>query len=103
MVIVFVLPATLLLSLLFSLGKMSTSNELISMIGAGRSVMRVLRPLFLVGLLCVLVSLVFKYEWGPNSVGYKESLLALIKQERLDKKNKKTGSRDAAKVAKLGL
>jgi len=102
MVIVFVLPATLLLSLLFSLGKMSTSNELISMIGAGRSVMRVLRPLFLVGLLCVLVSLVFKYEWGPNSVGYKESLLALIKQERLDKKNKKTGSRDAAKVAKLG-
>ncbi len=102
--VVFVLPATLLLSLLYSLSKMSTSNELISMIGSGRSVMRVLRPLFMIGMFCALVALVFKYEWAPNSIGYKESLLALIKQDRLDERNKrKRRDKDEAnKIAKLG-
>ncbi|NNE93728.1 MAG: YjgP/YjgQ family permease [Verrucomicrobiales bacterium] len=101
-IIVFVLPATLLLSLLYSLSRMSTSNEFISMLGSGRSVLRVLRPLFLIGLYCTLISLVFKYEWAPNAVGYKESLLVAIQQERRDGGKKKRMSKSAGEIAKVG-
>jgi lipopolysaccharide export system permease protein len=64
-VILFVLPVTLLLSLLYSLSRMSASNELISMLGTGRSMMRVLYPLFIIGLYCSLVCLVSNTT-GPH-------------------------------------
>ncbi|MCB1231284.1 MAG: LptF/LptG family permease [Verrucomicrobiae bacterium] len=84
--ILFVMPVTLLLSLLYSLSRMSKSNEIISMLGAGRSVMRVLRPLFVFGLYASLICLVFKYEWAPRSAGYKQGMLEQIDLERSDKK-----------------
>ena len=77
-VILFVLPVTLLLSLLYSLSRMSASNELISMLGAGRSMMLVLRPLFIIGLYSSLICLVFKYHWAPKSEGTKEALLQAV-------------------------
>lgn len=100
-VILFVLPVTLLLSLLYSLSRMSAANELISMLGAGRSMMRVLRPLFIIGLYCSLVCLVFKYHWAPRSEGTKKALLQSIhdgefKEQQSSKKKKKT------RWAKLG-
>jgi len=94
-VILFVLPVTLLLSLLYSLSRMSASNELISMLGAGRSMMMVLRPLFIIGLYCSLICLVFKYHWAPKSEGTKEALLQAVhdgeftEQKRGAKKKKK--------------
>jgi LPS export ABC transporter permease LptG len=100
-VILFVLPVTLLLSLLYSLSRMSASNELISMLGTGRSMMRVLYPLFIIGLYCSLVCLVFKYHWAPRSEGTKESLLQAIHdgefKEEEHGKNKKSN-----RWAKLG-
>lgn len=41
-------PVGLLLALLYSLSKLSRSNEIISMLTAGRSVLRILAPLFIV-------------------------------------------------------
>ena len=79
--VLFVMPVTLLLSLLYSLSRMSKSNEIISMLGAGRSMMRVLRPLFICGIYASLICLVFKYEWAPRSEGYKEALLDQIREE----------------------
>lgn len=81
-VVLFVMPIVLLLSSLFALSNMSKSNELISMIGAGRSVLRILTPLLFLGLYCSGVCLAFKYEWAPNSVGYKEAMMVTAMQER---------------------
>ncbi len=86
--ILFVMPVTLLLSLLYALSRMSKSNEIISMLGAGRSTMRVLRPLFVFGLYASLICLVFKYEWAPRSEGYKEAMKEQIRLENEDKKSK---------------
>lgn len=74
-VILFVLPIAVLLSGLSALSKLSKSNELITMIGAGRSVFRILTPIFIIGTYCSLIGLAFKYEWAPVSVGYKEALV----------------------------
>ncbi|HET6406322.1 MAG TPA: LptF/LptG family permease, partial [Chthoniobacteraceae bacterium] len=51
-IIVIVLPVGLLLALLFSLSRMSRTNELIAQLTAGRSIYRILLPLFGVGLIC---------------------------------------------------
>ena len=48
-ILVILLPVALLLALLFSLGRMSRSNEIVSMLTAGVSLPRVLAPLLLVG------------------------------------------------------
>lgn len=86
-VILFVMPIAVLLSGLASLSKLSKSNELISMIGAGRSVFRILIPIFVAGIYASLISLAFKYEWAPSSVGYKEAVMetALRKIEAEEK------------------
>lgn len=86
-VILFVMPIAVLLSGLFAMSKMSKSNELISMIGSGRSVLRILAPLIVVGVYASLIGLAFKYEWAPASVGYKEAILETAKRETLVKKN----------------
>lgn len=80
-VVLFVMPIVMLLSGLSALSKMSKSNELISMIGAGRSVFRILAPVFIVGVYASLICLAFKYEWAPRSVGYKEAMLQTLGEE----------------------
>lgn len=86
-VILFVMPIAILLSALFSLSKMSKTNEFISMVGSGRSVVRILAPIFIIGAYSSLISLAFKYEWAPSSVGYKEALIETANQERYALKN----------------
>lgn len=80
-VILFVMPIAVLFSGLFAMGKMSKSNELISMIGSGRSVVRILAPLIVVGAYISVVGIAFKYEWAPASVGYKEAILETAVKE----------------------
>jgi lipopolysaccharide export system permease protein len=48
-VLLLALPISILLALLFCCSRMSRSNEIISMLSSGRSLGRVLLPLFLVG------------------------------------------------------
>jgi lipopolysaccharide export system permease protein len=80
--ILFVMPIATLLSGLFSMSKMSKSNEFISMIGAGRSVPRILAPLFIAGAYVSLIGLAFKYQWAPASVGYTEAIIETAKREQ---------------------
>lgn len=88
-IVTFVLPVGLLLALLFSLSRMSRTNELIAQLTAGRSVFRILFPLFGVGLLCTAVLAYLNYELAPHAESVKEMALEQIK------KGRKKAERDA--------
>ena len=66
-VLVILLPVSLLLSLLFSLGRMSRSNEIVSMLTAGVSVPRVVFPLLLIGLLTTGVTQALNYSLAAHA------------------------------------
>ena len=78
--VVLCLPIALLLALLYSLAAMSRSNEIISMIGAGLSVTRILVPLIVVGLVLTAVTTYFNYEQGPHATAAKQLMLRDIKR-----------------------
>tara|TARA_R110002096_G_scaffold16106_19_gene55069 strand:+ start:6114 stop:7712 length:1599 start_codon:yes stop_codon:yes gene_type:complete len=102
-IVLLVLPITLLLSLLFSLGKMSKSNELISMLGAGLSMGRVLKPLFVAGFYCTLLCIVLNYDWAPRAEAHKEGILNRLQDALNDKEKgrerKKSGEDEWAALA----
>src|SRR5260370_2553382 len=66
-VFVILLPVSLLLALLFVLGRMSRSNEIVSLLTAGVSIPRVLAPLFGMGLLTVAGSFALNYPLAPTA------------------------------------
>ena len=73
-------PFALLLAMLFSLGKLSRSQEIVSMIQTGRGLVRLILPLACVGLLASLLCLGFNYQWAPWAEGYKESIIEKAKE-----------------------
>jgi lipopolysaccharide export system permease protein len=75
-VFIILLPVSLLLSLLFSLGRMSRANEIVSMLTAGVSLPRVLRPLIGMGLLTVAASMALNYSLAPHAELARKTLLA---------------------------
>ena len=75
-ILVILLPVALLLGLLFALGRMSRSNEIVSMLTAGVSVPRVLMPLIFIGLLTVLGTFALNYELAPHSEPAQKRFLA---------------------------
>ncbi len=80
------LPVGLLLALLFSLSRMSRANEIIAMLTAGRSVVRVLTPLMVMGLLATGVCFALNYQWAPHAEAVKERALELIVKGKKAKK-----------------
>src|ERR1041385_2803243 len=66
-ILVILLPVALLLALLFSLGRMSRSNEIVSMLTAGVSLPRVLLPLIMLGLVTVGATMALNYELAPHA------------------------------------
>jgi LPS export ABC transporter permease LptG len=66
-VFIILLPVALLLSLLFALGRMSRSNEIVSMLTAGVSLPRILLPLIGIGLLTVAASMALNYSLAPHA------------------------------------
>jgi len=66
-ILVILLPVALLLALLFCLGRMSRSNEIVSMLTAGVSLPRLVAPLLLVGLLTTAVSTALNYSLAPHA------------------------------------
>jgi LPS export ABC transporter permease LptG len=66
-ILIILLPVSLLLALLFSLGRMSRANEIVSMLTAGVSIPRVLRPLIVVGLLTVAATTALNYSLAPHA------------------------------------
>ena len=88
-IVIIVLPVGLLLALLFSLSKMSRTNELIAQLTAGRSVIRILLPLFGVGFICTGILAYLNYELAPHADSIKKLALEQIQ------KGKKKAERDA--------
>ena len=66
-ILVILLPVSLLLALLFSLGRMSRANEIVSMLTAGVSIPRVLLPLIIIGLLTVWACAGLNYTFAPHA------------------------------------
>ena len=66
-VFIILLPVSLLLSLLFALGRMSRANEIVSMLTAGVSLPRVLLPLIGMGLLTVVATMALNYSLAPHA------------------------------------
>ncbi len=79
-IIVLCLPIGTLLALLYALTAMSRTNEIISMLGAGVSVMRILVPLIGVGLVLTAITAYFNYEAAPHSEMIKKQLMKEIKR-----------------------
>jgi lipopolysaccharide export system permease protein len=74
-VMLIILPIGLLLALLYSLTQMSRANEIISMLGAGRSVVRVLMPFFAIGLLLVGVMTALNYSGAPHAEKTRKAMM----------------------------
>jgi lipopolysaccharide export system permease protein len=66
-ILIILLPVSLLLALLFSLGRMSRANEIVSMLTAGVSVPRVLLPLIVIGLITVAATTALNYSLAPHA------------------------------------
>ena len=75
-VFIILLPVSLLLSLLFALGRMSRANEIVSMLTAGVSLPRVLLPLISMGLLTVAASMALNYSLAPHAELARKTFLA---------------------------
>ena len=87
-ILVTILPITLLLSILYALGKLSKNNEIISMVSCGLSLNKILTPVFFIGLYCSLISLTLNYEWAPEAESHKETVLMSFEKADTHSQNK---------------
>lgn len=86
-IVVMCLPIALLLALLYSLTAMSRSNEIISMMGAGLSLTRIILPLVGVGLLLTVATMFLNYAASPHAAAIRKQMLSDIKRgEKRDSK-----------------
>ena len=76
------LPVGLLLALLFCLSKMSRSNEIIAMLTAGQSLMRLLLPLFGAGLILTGICTALNFSLAPRSDSIRKELKNGISKRR---------------------
>ncbi len=91
-VMVLILPIALLLALLYCLGRMSQSNEILSMLSAGVSLGRVLLPIFLLGVAAVALSTYLQYSAAPKADARRERAEAELEAgRRLQRLNFTTG------------
>src|SRR5690606_28859218 len=73
-VTVMMLPYSLLLSLLYSLGRFSRSREIIAMIQTGRGLARLTMPFLITGALCSLLCLGLNYQWAPEAMSAEKAV-----------------------------
>ena len=76
------LPVGLLLALLYSLSRMSRSNEIISMLTAGRSILRMILPLVVVGIVATGVCMALSYQLAPHAEAVKKVAIENIGKKR---------------------
>ena len=74
-VLIVLLPVALLLALLFSLGRMSRANEIVSILTAGISLPRILMPLITIGLLTVAATTALNFSLAPHAELARKRLL----------------------------
>ncbi len=77
-IFVSVAPAAILLGVLYSLTRMSRANEIVSMLGAGRSVAQILRPIFYCALAASVLSLAANYYWAPRAEGNRQAIMRAL-------------------------
>lgn len=75
-VLMLLLPYSLLLALLYSLGKLSAQHEIIGMVQSGRSIVRITLPLAVAGAVFSIFGIGLNYQWAPTAEGRVEKLLA---------------------------
>ena len=85
-VLVILLPVSLLLALLFSLGRMSRANEIVSMLTSGVSVPRLLVPLLAMGLLTTAAAFGLNYSLAAHA--------ELARKKFLERVLSRTGPRE---------
>jgi len=88
-ILLIALPISILLALLFCCSRMSRSNEIISMLSSGRSLGRVLLPLFLAGFAMSGLCLGLNYQLAPRAEAAKRAAL-----EDIRRSNKQNAPRD---------
>lgn len=81
-IILMSLPVGLLLASLYALTQMSRRNEIISMLCAGRSIIRLLTPLFLLGLLLTGIATALNYAAAPHAGAVKKAILTDLRKNR---------------------
>ena len=79
-IVVMSVPIGTLLAILYSFSAMSRSNEIITMLGAGRSIVRILIPLMVVGVFLTGLTTYFNYESAPHASGIKKVLVGDIRR-----------------------
>jgi lipopolysaccharide export system permease protein len=87
--LVTIMDAAILLATLYMLSRMSRANEIISMLGSGRSLVRILVPILTIGGWASLLVLAMNYEWAPGAQSVKDAML---------RKADRAGDRGAAKA-----
>ncbi|MCW1886148.1 LptF/LptG family permease [Luteolibacter flavescens] len=78
-VLVTLLPYSLMLSVLYSLGLLSRSREIVAMIQTGRGLTRLTMPFFVGGVLAALLCAGLNYQWAPAAVGAEKAILRKAK------------------------
>lgn len=82
-IVLLLLPYGLLLSLIYSLGKLSRDREIVAMIQSGHSVVRFAMPLIIAGAWCSLLCLGLNYHWAPSAEGRKSEILDTARGVRI--------------------
>lgn len=70
-----ILPYTLMMGVLWSLSKLSTTCELTGMLQSGRSLLRVCRPIFIFSCLVAVAYGICGFHWAPNGSLYRQMTL----------------------------
>ena len=79
-----IVPVALLLSVLYALTRMSRANEIISMLGAGRSLFQVLQPIFACTVYACVLNLAANYYWAPRAEGNREAIVRAMSEHAAD-------------------
>ncbi len=78
-IVVMLLPYSLLLSILYCLGKLSRSREIVAMIQTGRGLARLTAPFLAAGTLAALLCAGLNYQWAPAAVAAENAILRKAK------------------------
>jgi LPS export ABC transporter permease LptG len=81
-IFVTIMPASQLLAVLYGLSRLSQANEITAMLGTGRSLLNILRPVFVLSALLSLASMAANFHWAPRGEGNKQAILSGMSQHQ---------------------
>ena len=79
---VLILPASLLLAVLYALTRMSRSNEVVSMLTSGMSLGQVLRPVFIISAYATGLALIGNYDWAPRAESRRNAIVQISGEDK---------------------